>query len=210
MSEFATDLEKELQEKLRKAIDGWNMSISQCERLERELQELREAANSLPYVLKSDRLRKALKITYHRDCTQSCEKHGMYVIVGEIPNDSCQVCAQEETNRTGAEWAFEQIRQRDEALLVVGRSKDDAMAKAASLESDNAGLNFQLDHIRAELARRAEGEQRAIVALERRRLLEPLAIEGLCIHCNTRKRRGVWHDERSEFECSDCLRNTET
>lgn len=28
--------------RLRKAIDGWNMSISQCERLEREVQSLKE------------------------------------------------------------------------------------------------------------------------------------------------------------------------
>lgn len=230
--------------------------FAQCN-CQRFSESLLDAVERQP--LKTEAVKRA--IVRHRDCTQSCEKHGMYVIVGTTPNESCQVCFQEETNKAGADWAFSQIHQRDEEISM--------------LRSDNAKLNKEYDDLREELSRRAKGEEEALVQVEKssraldaahderirlrasfddmakyrdslleqnerfskalkailsntwsgyahdraaaalkegvvntspaNRLLKPLAIEGLCCHCGNRRTQGIWHDERAEFECSDCL-----
>jgi hypothetical protein len=75
-----------------------------------------DAASRQP--LKTDKLKKAL-LEFHRDGSTSCQIHGAYTIIGQIPYERCQVCSQEETNKSGAEWAFQQIANLKEEIATL-------------------------------------------------------------------------------------------
>ncbi len=83
------------------------------ERVVEERDVLLVAAKRQP--LKTNKLRAAISL--NRDGSRSCNKHGMYAVNGQIPNEVCQVCGMEQ-ERDAAVAEYRRISKTLETVML--------------------------------------------------------------------------------------------